>query len=213
MINKSNNLGNISHQSYFNEYASNYKHHKPIKKKIVNYGIWLKNRVSNKDNTLLNKLNDIAVRIQKRINKAQLDYNSINRYKEELKTLMKPEIFEENESYINTYILCCIFLSKHCTKNETKWNYFFITYKTDSIKCLSKGNFKNYDDRENQKFDIQLIEKLLVGSTNCLYHFIATSLSKLKFTDREAQKIIAHAIYEGKFGNDKEVLKALAASL
>ena len=88
------------------------------------------------------KLNDIALRIQRRINQGNLFEENLNRYIDELQVLFS---FEEGHLKIETlknsitlYLKCCLLLSKHqrVSTNQKVTNYFGITNKTESILLL-----------------------------------------------------------------------------
>ena len=120
---------------------------KELKRNIVTYAIGVKNNISalGADNeskiSIKAKLNDIAERIQKRIaegiqkriNDNPLTRVDINRYRDELHELITESNYNQN---IEDFFKACILLSKHTTKSTTKFNYFGITNKTESITHL-----------------------------------------------------------------------------
>ncbi|MCF6764983.1 hypothetical protein L3V82_04285 [Thiotrichales bacterium 19S3-7] len=121
--------------NYFKNY-DNTKYSKSLKKYIVNEGIRLKLQLSSNNNASIDLLNDIAIRIQKRINKGTLDQDSIDRYSREISKEANIQIDD-----VNKYIKTCIILSKHHSSQSTKINWLNFTNRTDSISHLINNEY------------------------------------------------------------------------
>ena len=184
------------------------------KQQCVNYGQSLKILIASDDKTLIDALNNIATRIQKRINRGNLTYNEINRYRDELIALIGGIFTIQIENQINNFFKCCIVLSKHDTDGETKNNYFYITNKTGSLKQLSETSLTFHgvksinSDALNTLLGPEIITTQIGDKT-----YITQQLNNENSIDANCTNSIALAIANGRFGVEKEVLTALATSL
>ena len=118
----------ISQKIFFTEYNKYNETHRDHKDRITKHGIYLGNKIiltyGNKDKSK-DLLNNIAIRIQKRINRGELTRYDMARYRSEVVKLIlhTPNYNQDLEGFFK----CCIILSKHSTKDENKLNYFWIT--------------------------------------------------------------------------------------
>lgn len=134
--------GKVQQNNYFRYYHKKDKDiTREYKMQAVNFGQRIKHLIVSdaQENALAieSKLNDIATRIQKRINRGNLSQSNIAQYKAELKTLLAKN-YSSYEENINNFIKCCILLAKHTTSAATKYNYFWLTNKTTALKQLSE---------------------------------------------------------------------------
>jgi hypothetical protein len=149
----------FTQNNYFKNYNCNQNYHQNIKKQCVNLGkdliILITKDLLNKKE-MLNKLSDITIRIQKRINRGSLTNNSIKKYKKELENLMPENTYATNTDNINNFILCCILLSKHTTSENTKLNWFNFTNKTTHLKYFADQKTSKFENIE-QMSEINLL--------------------------------------------------------
>lgn len=159
----------ITQNNFFISYNKSSKYDNSIKKRINNFGQNLKQNISSNNNQIISKLNDIATRIQNRINRGTLASQHLDNYKSELKLLLK-ENFERHLINIDDFFKCCILLSKHNTQDQHKNNYFGITNKTNTLKILSETNdtFKDIDSISSDEINSLLTD--VVSSPTCIIH-------------------------------------------
>ncbi|TNF65231.1 MAG: hypothetical protein EP298_13340 [Gammaproteobacteria bacterium] len=172
----------ISQSNFFTSYSGN-RYDKKQKKILVNRGIDLKNQLANGNHAILSKLNDIAIRIQKRINKGTLNQASISRYKQELKDL---DVM--NRKKVNRYIKICMVLSKHYSGDGSKVNWFFITNKTGSLAHMIDSNKYAIEDSGQN-----ILSKILPSQEVSLKFPYSSGNSikeKMKKGDQEAHEVI-----------------------
>ncbi|WP_342220958.1 hypothetical protein [Candidatus Fukatsuia endosymbiont of Tuberolachnus salignus] len=156
-------IGTVTQNNFFVSYDNTNRYDIFLKKQVVNYGHALKEKISNHNKVVINsKLNNIATRIQKRINRANLSSDDLSRYPKELDNLLKEDSGSQKEN-IRNFFKCCIFLSKHNTEKSTKNNYFYFTNKTHSLRMLSKMDclYSNIPEITEEKLNVVLSDILL----------------------------------------------------
>ncbi|MEA9445716.1 hypothetical protein SK355_11005 [Candidatus Fukatsuia symbiotica] len=156
-------IGTVTQNNFFVSYDNTNRYNIFLKKQVVNYGHALKEKISNHNKVVINsKLNNIATRIQKRINRANLSSDDLSRYPKELDNLLKEDSGSQKEN-IRNFFKCCIFLSKHNTEKSTKNNYFYFTNKTHSLRMLSKMDclYSNIPEITEEKLNVVLSDILL----------------------------------------------------
>ncbi|TNF65781.1 MAG: hypothetical protein EP298_10850 [Gammaproteobacteria bacterium] len=174
----------FSQSNYFTSYNSRSAYSKHKKSILTNQGIELKNILANDRDKVLDALNEIALDIQRKINNASLDSDSINQYYARLRDDYR---INDNDQ-VATYIKICIILSKH-SGNEAKVNWFGMTNMTASIQMLVRG-IKKYGQVSGDQ--VQYDDFLPSRKVNLEYSYRVSQSKKerLKHQDQVALKII-----------------------
>ena len=114
------------------------QYHRSQKPNIIEYERCLKNQIAGSNATIKDKLDDIVIRIQRRLNKGKLKRIDISKYRNELNNLLTPHLTDEIKKNIEYFFQSCIFLSTHRDHDNggTKTNWFDITRQSTSITSL-----------------------------------------------------------------------------
>jgi hypothetical protein len=127
----------LAQNNFFIDYHGS-RNDQILKKRIINYAQDLKKTISEENEYTIKILNEVGTRIQKKINRADLKPEDLNRYQNKI----KGQSPGAEDDQIIDFIKCCILLSKHDTNEEKKPNYFQVVNKTHSIKILTESSQK-----------------------------------------------------------------------